>query len=136
MITISICEVLYTIYKAIFISIVFRFNSTIAPSKLGVISLMPKPELEAVTEDIIKVMRRANISCKSDDSGVAIGKKYARFDEVGIPYIVTVDYDTLKEQTVTLRERDSMEQVRIKVADAVRIVSDLVNGNIAFASLK
>ena len=42
-------------------------------------------------------MRKAGISCKGDDSGVQIGKKYARFDEIGIPYIVTVDYESLKD---------------------------------------
>lgn len=68
---------------------------------------MPKPELEVVTDELIKNMRRSGISCKGDDSGVQIGKKYARLDEIGIPYVITIDYETLKEKTVTIRERDS-----------------------------
>lgn len=56
-----------------------------------------------------------NISSKYDDSGVALGRKYARTDELGIPFGITIDADTLEDDTVTLRERDSMQQVRIKV---------------------
>eukprot|EP00703_Trepomonas_sp_PC1_P001077 JAP95529.1 Glycyl-tRNA synthetase [Trepomonas sp. PC1] len=107
---------------------VFKFNPLIAPFKMAVISLMVKDELEAVTGQIIKQMRKAGVSCKGDDSGVQIGKKYARFDEIGIPYIATVDYDTLKDETVTLRERDSMKQVRVKITELEQIINKLING--------
>jgi glycyl-tRNA synthetase len=61
-------------------------------------------------------LRNAGISHKIDDSGGSIGRRYARTDEIAIPFAITIDFETLKEpSTVTLRERDSMKQVRIKV---------------------
>lgn len=115
---------------------VFKFEPHMAPYRCAVISLMAKDELEAVADPLIKRLRKAGISCKGDDSSVAIGKKYARFDEIGVPYIVTVDYDTLKDSTVTLRERDSMEQARVPVEGIEVLVSELINGNRRFADLK
>jgi glycyl-tRNA synthetase len=61
-------------------------------------------------------LKNAGISHKVDDSGGSIGRRYARTDEIAIPLAITIDFDTLKEPfTVTLRERDSMMQIRIKV---------------------
>ena len=54
-------------------------------------------------------MTRAGVSSKIDDSGTTIGKRYARTDECGIPFAITVDFDTLKDDTVTLRELNSMK---------------------------
>ena len=115
---------------------VFKFEPHMAPYRCAVISLMAKDELEAVADPLIKRLRKAGISCKGDDSSVAIGKKYARFDEIGVPYIVTVDYDTLKDGTVTLRERDSMEQARVPVEGIEALVSGLISGSRRFADLK
>jgi glycyl-tRNA synthetase len=56
-----------------------------------------------------------SISCKTDNSGVTIGKKYARTDEIGIPFGITVDKDTLTERSVTLREIETTKQIRIPV---------------------
>lgn len=58
---------------------------------------------------------KAGISSKIDDSGQTIGKRYARTDECGIPFAVTVDFDTIEDESVTLRDLHSMKQVRIKV---------------------
>lgn len=55
------------------------------------------------------------MSYKVDDSSGSIGRRYARTDEIAIPYAVTIDFDTIGTDTVTLRERDSMQQVRIPV---------------------
>ncbi|CAL6075415.1 Glycyl-tRNA_synthetase [Hexamita inflata] len=115
---------------------VFKFNPTIAPCKCAVISLMQKDELETVTTQLIRQLRKIGISCKSDDSGVQIGKKYARFDEIGIPYIVTVDFDSLTDKKVTLRERDSMAQIRIDIATINQTINDLVQGYVKFEELK
>ncbi len=60
-------------------------------------------------------MTKAGISSKIDDSGQTIGKRYARTDECGIPFAITVDFDTLNDETVTLRELNTMKQVRLKV---------------------
>ena len=65
------------------------------------------------------------MSSKSDSSGNSIGRRYARSDEVGIPFAVTVDFDSVKDNTVTLRERDSTQQVRLSVSEVVDVVTRL-----------
>ncbi len=61
-------------------------------------------------------LKRHGVSHRVDDTNVSIGRRYARTDEIGIPFGVTVDFDTVKTSTVTLRERNSTRQVRIKVS--------------------
>lgn len=63
------------------------------------------------------MLTRAGVSSKIDDSGQTIGKRYARTDECGIPFAITVDFDTLKDETVTLRDLDTMKQVRMPIKD-------------------
>ncbi|NMA10272.1 MAG: glycine--tRNA ligase, partial [Methanomicrobiales archaeon] len=70
-----------------------------------------------------------------DDSG-AIGRRYRRQDEVGTPFAVTVDYDTLEDNTVTVRDRDSMEQVRIPIERLPEILSALISGTTAFRDIR
>jgi glycyl-tRNA synthetase len=60
--------------------------------------------------------------CEYDESG-AIGKRYRRQDELGTPYCITIDFDTLENDTVTLRDRDSMKQERVAIAELVAILS-------------
>ena len=62
-------------------------------------------------------MTKGGVSSKIDDSGQTIGKRYARTDECGIPFAITVDFDTLNDNTVTLRDLDTMKQVRMPIAD-------------------
>ena len=70
-------------------------------------------------------LKSRGISHKIDDSGGSIGKRYARTDEIGIPFGVTVDFDTVKTNSATLRERDSMRQIRASVSVCVCTVCDL-----------
>lgn len=66
------------------------------------------------------------MSHKVDDSSGSIGRRYARTDEIAIPYGITIDFDTIKEpHSVTLRERDSMNQVRIPLDEIANVVRDL-----------
>lgn len=60
-------------------------------------------------------MIKAGVTSKIDDSGQTIGRRYARTDECGIPFAITVDYDTIKDNTVTLRDIHTMKQIRISV---------------------
>lgn len=64
------------------------------------------------------MLTKSGISSKIDDSTQTIGRRYARTDECGIPFAITVDFDTLKDNTVTVRELDSMKQVRVKVINS------------------
>lgn len=102
---------------------VFSFLPVLAPQKVAIFPLMMKPELEAPVGVLRDEFVRAGISCRVDDSGAAIGKKYARVDELGIPFAVTVDYEA--DGTVTLRERDSSKQVRVPKTEVVGVVVQL-----------
>lgn len=65
----------------------------------------------------VEGLKKHNLTHRVDDSSVSIGRRYARTDEIGIPFGVTVDFDTVKMSTVTLRERNSTRQVRLAVSD-------------------
>ena len=90
---------------------VFKFTPLVAPVKATVFPLMSKPELNEAAGRINSELTRAGLSSVLDTTGNTIGKRYARTDEIGVPYAVTVDYKTLDDQSVTLRERDTMTQV-------------------------
>jgi glycyl-tRNA synthetase len=93
-----------------------RLSAAVAPIKFGVFPLMARDDLDKVAMDIDEEIRYSGIETYYDDSG-SIGRRYARMDEVGTPYCITVDYQTLEDGTVTLRERDSQSQVRVTVKD-------------------
>lgn len=94
---------------------VFRFNVKIAPVKIGVFPLMKKDGLDEKAREVFHILRD-HWHAEYDDSG-AIGKRYRRQDELGTPYCVTIDYETKDDAAVTVRERDSMAQERVKIAD-------------------
>ena len=73
-------------------------------------------------------MIRNGVTSKVDDSGVTVGKRYARTDECGIPFAITVDFETLKDETVTIRDLDSMKQVRLPIAEVADNVNSMING--------
>ena len=66
-----------------------------------------------------------------DRSG-SIGRRYARADEIGIPYCITVDFDTLKDKAVTIRNRDTTKQIRVKIENLKDTINGLLNQKIAF----
>lgn len=99
---------------------VMRFNPLMAPIKVAVFPLMKKPELTQIAESIYKNMRK-RFKTDYDESG-AIGKRYRRHDEIGTPLCITVDYQTIEDQTVTVRQRDSMQQHRVKLDELVKFV--------------
>ena len=93
----------------------FRFNFEIAPVQIGILPLSKKEELIKVSKDIqqnLQKFYRTEI-----DVTQSIGKRYRRQDEIGTPYCVTIDFDSLEDLSVTIRNRDSMEQERIKIED-------------------
>jgi glycyl-tRNA synthetase len=91
--------------------VVLGFAPAIAPIKVAVLPLMKKEGMPEVADRIYRDVRQ-HVNAFYDDSG-AIGRRYRRQDEAGTPFCVTVDNDTLTDGTVTVRERDSMQQVRI-----------------------
>ena len=93
--------------------VVLRFSPLIAPVKVGVFPLVKKDNLPDIARKIELDLRRKFVTAY--DEGGSIGRRYRRQDEIGTPFGVTVDYDTLENETVTLRERDSMEQRRLQI---------------------
>ncbi len=92
---------------------VLRFHPALAPVKVGVLPLSKKLNDQA-TDLFAKLSKTYN--CEFDDRG-SIGKRYRRQDEIGTPFCITYDFDTLEDQAVTVRDRDTMEQERIKIED-------------------
>ncbi len=90
---------------------VMRFHPALAPVKIGVLPLSKK--LSEPAEKICAQLSK-KYNCEFDDRG-AIGKRYRREDEIGTPYCITYDFDSETDGCVTIRERDSMEQVRVKI---------------------
>ncbi len=94
---------------------VLSIKPYLAPVHVGILSLVKKDGLKEKTDEVF-----ANIKTKCDaflDHAGAIGRRYRRLDEIGAPLAVTVDHQTLEDNTVTVRERDSMNQDRIKISD-------------------
>ena len=100
---------------------VLRLDPRLAPVKAAVLPLSKKPELQTVAHDLAADLRQHDWMIDYDEAG-AIGRRYRREDEIGTPLCITVDFDTLDDQAVTIRERDTMQQERValdKVADYV-----------------
>jgi glycyl-tRNA synthetase len=91
--------------------VVMRLDHRLAPVKVAVLPLSRNADLSPKAKDLATQLRQ-NWNVEFDDAG-AIGRRYRRQDEIGTPYCVTVDFDTLDDNAVTVRERDSMAQERI-----------------------
>jgi glycyl-tRNA synthetase len=114
--------------------VVMRFSPRVAPVQVAVFPLMTRDGLDTIATDIAHTLQKKGILAEYDDSG-AIGRRYRRQDEIGTPFAVTVDYDTKENNTVTLRDRDSMKQVRVAIGDLPEIVAVLVEGTKTFGEL-
>ncbi|XP_056644958.1 glycine--tRNA ligase [Diorhabda sublineata] len=98
----------------------------VAPLKCSVLPLSSNQEFVPFIKRISTELTKVDVSHKVDDSSGSIGRRYARTDEIAIPYGITIDFDSLKEpNSVTLRERDSMNQVRIPLEDIATVVHNL-----------
>ena len=102
------------------IRIVLRIKPSIAPYKVAVLPLQKKGLTEK--SDEIFAMLSAQFMCTYDETG-SIGKRYRRQDEIGTPLCVTIDYETLEDGCVTVRERDSMKQKRVKISALAKHVA-------------
>ncbi len=114
---------------------VLRLAPPIAPIQVAVFPLMNRDGLGEVAVSIADELKAGGVMAEYDDSG-AIGRRYRRQDEIGTPFAVTVDYDTLEDGTVTLRDRDSMHQVRIPRASLAATCRMLCAGQAYFAELE
>ena len=102
--------------------VVLKFHPRLAPIKVAILPLSKKEELSTVAKDIWRELRQ---DWATDyDESKSIGRRYRRQDEIGTPFCVTVDFQTLEDHAVTIRERDSMSQERVPVADLRRIMRE------------
>jgi len=113
---------------------VLKLPAVLAPYTFAVFPLMRKDELMPVARDIHQKLR-VDYDVYYDQSG-SIGKRYARMDEIGTPFCITVDYDGLEDSTVTIRDTDTAEQKRVKLAEIEDIARALATGRKTFADLE
>ena len=104
----------------------FQFAKEIAPIQVSVFPLMNKDGLGEIATEITHDLREAGFTVDEDTSGT-IGKRYARADEVGVPLAITVDFDTKEDNTVTIRDRDTEKQERVKIEDLKEVIKEKLN---------
>lgn len=107
-----------------------HFPLGMAPIDVAVFPLVRKDNLPKIANEVFKELEK-NFVCVYDETG-SIGRMYRRMDEVGTSLCITVDHQTLKDKTVTLREISSMEQIRVKIADLKQVVGQILSGEIKF----
>ena len=103
--------------------VVLKLAPHLAPFKLAILPLSKKlsEKADEIYSELIK-----KFPCSYDEAG-SIGKRYRRQDEIGTPFCATIDFDSLEDNCVTVRDRDTMQQVRIKIEDLVKYVEDKIN---------
>ncbi|CAD7006384.1 unnamed protein product [Ceratitis capitata] len=114
----------------------FTLPSVVAPLKCSILPLSNNAEFNPFIRQLSTALTKAELSHKVDDSSGSIGRRYARTDEIAIPFGITVDFDTLKEpHTVTLRDRDSLKQVRLGIDEVIDVVKNLSVGRVKWSQI-
>jgi glycyl-tRNA synthetase len=111
-------------------NIILHLNPKLAPYKAAVLPIVKGEEYEALCGEVLANLRK-EFNVLYDKSG-SIGRRYARNDEAGTPYCITIDEDSIKKKKVTIRDRDSTKQITVKIADLRSTLRDLVNGDVVF----
>ena len=102
--------------------VVLRFHPRIAPYKVAVLPLSKNEKLVPVSREVLGTLQPL-FMCDYDETQ-AIGRRYRRQDELGTPYCVTIDFETLEDRAVTVRNRDSMVQERVALADLAAYLTE------------
>jgi glycyl-tRNA synthetase len=100
----------------------------VAPVKAAVLTQSPKPIFTPLIAGLTEELAEASLTYRVDNSGVSLGRKYARADEIGTPYAIVLDLQTPKDNKVTIRDRDSTSQVRVTLTRSVELVRALCRG--------
>ncbi|MEM4243508.1 MAG: glycine--tRNA ligase [Candidatus Bathyarchaeia archaeon] len=114
--------------------VILGFPRSIVPTQVGVYPLVSKDGLTEKAEEVMKLLISEGFTVEFDDAG-SIGRRYARADEAGIPLGVTVDYNSLSDGTVTVRDRDSWQQVRTSIKDLPELLHRYFRGKANFKDL-
>lgn len=112
---------------------VLSLPPVVAPTKVLIVPLSAKEEFDPLIQEVSSKLRRAGVFSRVDDSNTSIGKRYARNDELGTPFGVTLDFASVQNRTMTLRERDTTGQLIGNIDDVIGIVTELVDGSIDWA---
>jgi glycyl-tRNA synthetase len=102
---------------------VLKLHPQLAPIKCAVLPLVKKDGMPEKAREIINALLKAGVHAKYDEKA-SIGKRYAKHDEIGTPWCITVDGETLTNDTVTLRDRDTTQQIRLPIADVVKTIRE------------
>jgi len=106
---------------------VLKLKPHIAPFQIAVLPLMKKEELTKKAKEIFS-QQSQSFRCNYDETG-SIGKRYRRHDEIGTPFCITIDFDSITENTVTIRNRDTLEQERVKISDLKEEIENRIREN-------
>jgi len=106
---------------------VVRLHPNVAPVQVAVVPLSKKDELIRVAKEIVQSLR-GQFRVEYDQTGGHIGRRYRRQDEIGTPFCITVDFETLKDNAVTIRQRDTTNQERVPIGTLGARMGALVAG--------
>ncbi|CAJ0553903.1 Ff.00g124150.m01.CDS01 [Fusarium sp. VM40] len=115
---------------------VLSFPPTVAPTKVLLVPLSSNAQFKPLLKQLSQRLRSAGISSRVDDSSASIGKRYSRNDELGTPLGVTIDFQTVQDGTVTLRDRDSTNQVRAEQEKIIDAIKSIVDGSKKWAQIE
>lgn len=104
---------------------VLRLKRWLAPVQVAVLPLLTKNKFIEKAAEVAEQLKNSGIFTEYDDSG-SIGRRYRRYDEIGTPFCVTIDHQTLEDNTITLRDRDTTHQIRIKIEELVSVLKELL----------
>lgn len=105
---------------------VMNFRPEIAPIKVGIFRLINNPDFDPIVEEINRMLAMRDLVTKVDSSSGTVGRRYARADELGIPFGITVDFQSLADNAVTVRDRETMAQIRVPIAHVGDVIQHLV----------
>lgn len=108
-----------------------EFEKDLAPVEVKVFPLINDDGLPGLAMEVVEDLKEEAFFADYDDSG-SIGRRYARADEIGTPYCITVDHQTLEDSTVTIRDRDTTDQIRVKIEDLSSILRKLLESKVGF----
>jgi glycyl-tRNA synthetase len=113
--------------------LVLKLPAFLSPYKIAILPLMKKDGLAEKAKEILDVLKY-DVRCFYDEKD-AIGKRYRRQDAIGTPYCITIDHQSLEDNTVTIRDRDTMQQERIAISELARLVDEKTNMKSALKTL-
>ncbi|CAG8720523.1 297_t:CDS:2, partial [Ambispora leptoticha] len=131
----SLIEHVYWIREGSEQRAVLSFPPSVSPFKCLLVPLSNHPTLTELIQDMTTRLRKLSIPIKIDDSSNSIGRRYSRNDELGTPFAITIDFQSVKEGTVTLRERDTTKQIREKIDTLLVVLKDLIEENITWETV-